>query len=155
MEGHSSQPQQVRTAFPSLIANIGRQWRRAVDVRLQPFGLTEATWLPLLHLARAPRPMRQKDLAASLSLDSSTVVRLLDNLQAAGLIERREEPGDRRAKSIVLTALGRSMVEQVEVVSQEIRRAVLSGLSDGEIAAATETLQHICRTLAAAIESRA
>jgi MarR family transcriptional regulator, transcriptional regulator for hemolysin len=154
MESHQSRRQQARSAFPNLIANTGRQWRRAVDVRLQPFGLTEATWLPLLHLARAPRPMRQKDLAASLSLDSSSVVRLLDNLQTAGLVERREEPGDRRAKTIHLTASGRATVEQVEVVSQDIRRAVLAGLTDGEIAAATETLEHICRTLAAAIEGR-
>ena len=155
MEHQQSRRQQTRHAFPTLIANTGRQWRRAVDVRLQPYGLTEATWLPLLHLARAPRPMRQKELAASLSLDSSSVVRLLDNLQAARLIERREEPGDRRAKTIHLTALGRATVERVEVVSQEIRRAVLSGLSDDEIAAATETLQHICGVLADAIGSRA
>jgi MarR family transcriptional regulator for hemolysin len=40
--------------------------------------------------------MRQKDLAASLSLDSSSVVRLLDALQNSGLIERREEAADRR-----------------------------------------------------------
>lgn len=43
-------------------------WRRAVDRRPQPFGLTEALWLPLIHLGRALVPMRQKDLAASLVL---------------------------------------------------------------------------------------
>src|SRR5471032_1583146 len=98
--------QQLRDGLGSLIALLGRQWRRAVDRRLQPFGLTEATWLPLVHLARAPVPMRQKDLAASLVLDGSSVVRLLDALEAAGLIERREESGDRRAKTIVLTGRG-------------------------------------------------
>lgn len=155
MESHSSGRIERRHAFPTLVAHTGRQWRRAVDVRLQPFGLTEATWLPLLHLARAPRPMRQKDLAASLSLDSSSVVRLLDNLQAARLIERREEPGDRRAKTIHLTAAGRATVEQVEGVSQEVRRTVLAGLSDDEISAATAALQHICQVLGDAISSRA
>ena len=148
------QRQQLRGAFPTLIAHTGRQWRRAVDLRLQPFGLTEATWLPLLHLARAPTAMRQKDLAASLSLDSSSVVRLLDSLQAAGLIERREEAGDRRAKAIALTPLGRSTVERVEVVSQQIRQSALAGLTDDEIAAATETLQRICRSMADAIEQQ-
>src|ERR1700684_803342 len=83
--------QQLRDGFASLIARVARQWRREVDRRLQPFGLTEATWLPLVHLARTPAPMRQKDLAASLVLDGSTVVRLLDALEASGLIERREE----------------------------------------------------------------
>jgi MarR family transcriptional regulator, transcriptional regulator for hemolysin len=154
MIDHRLARERLRNGFPNLIAHAGRQWRRAVDIRLQPFGLTEATWLPLLHLARAPKPMRQKDLAASLSLDSSSVVRLLDNLQAAQLVERREEPEDRRAKTIVLTPLGRATVERVEVVSQQIRQTVLAGLGDDEIATATETLQHICRVLAKAIESR-
>ena len=76
--------------FGRLLSQIARQWRRAVDLRVQPYGLTEATWLPLLRLSRAPEPMRQKDLAASLGLDNSSVVRLLDHLQAGGLVERRE-----------------------------------------------------------------
>src|SRR5579864_8685966 len=95
---------QSHERFGTLIALTARQWRRAVDRRLQPFGLTEATWLPLIHLARAPVPPRQKDLAASLVLDGSSVVRLLDALETAGLIERREETTDRRAKTIGLTA---------------------------------------------------
>src|ERR1700723_2921684 len=101
--------QQLRDGFASLIAQVGRQWRRAVDRRLQQFGLTEATWLPLVHIARVPAPMRQKDLAASLVLDSSSVVRLLDALETSGLIERREENADRRAKTIALTPRGLSI----------------------------------------------
>src|SRR5579862_5414080 len=101
---------ELRDGFGGLVARISRQWRRAVDRRLQPFGLTEATWLPLVHLARAPVPMRQKDLAASLVLDGSSVVRLLDALETSGLIERREESGDRRAKTIVLTAHGLAII---------------------------------------------
>jgi MarR family transcriptional regulator, transcriptional regulator for hemolysin len=85
-------------------------------------------------------PMRQKDLAASLPLDSSSVVRLLDALQIAGLIEPREEAADRRAKTIGLTALGRSTVERVEAVSSQIRQAALAGLTDDEIATATRIL---------------
>src|SRR5882724_2920245 len=101
----------LRESFGSLIALTGRQWRRAVDRRLQPFGLTEATWLPLIHLARAPVPPRQKDLAASLVLDGSSVVRLLDALAGAGLIERQEESADRRAKVIKLTTRGTAIVD--------------------------------------------
>src|SRR5580698_5738404 len=93
----------LRDGFGTLVARAARQWRRAVDRHLQPFGLTEATWLPLIYIARAPVPMRQKDLAAALTLDGSSVVRLLDALVAAELVERREEDGDRRARIIVPT----------------------------------------------------
>jgi MarR family transcriptional regulator for hemolysin len=137
----------VNSAFGSLVAQSARRWRRAVDRRLQPFGLTEATWLPLLRLARAPAPMRQKDLAASLSLDGSSVVRLLDGLQAGGLVERREGEDDRRVKAIVLTALGRKTVDRVERVAREIRDEALADLSDKEVATASRVLEHVCRVL--------
>src|SRR3954452_6311715 len=137
-----------RSGFASLIARAARQWRRAVDRRLQPFGLTEATWLPLIHLARAAEPMRQKDLAASLVLDGSSVVRLLDALETAGLIERREEAGDRRAKTITVTGHGRSIIDQVEAASLAVRNATLVGLSEADLVTATRVLERVCQNLA-------
>ena len=92
--------------------------------------------------------MRQKDLAAALTLDGSSVVRLLDALEASGLIERREEGADRRAKIIVLTARGWSIIEQVEAASREVRNATLAGLSDDELGSATRVLELVCQNLA-------
>ncbi len=140
--------QHLRDGFASLIARVARQWRRAVDRRLQPFGLTEATWLPLIHLARTPAPVRQKDLAASLVLDGSSVVRLLDALESAGLIERREESGDRRAKTIAVTGHGLSIIDQVEAASREVRNATLVGLSIADIEVATRVLELVLQNLA-------
>jgi len=141
-------PRGLRTGFGAKVAQAARLWRRVVDHRMRPFGLTEATWLPLLHLARGPAAMRQKELAASLSLDSSSVVRLLDALEAAGLIERREDDADRRAKAIVLTRLGRATVAKVERVADQVRGDALIGLSDKELATAARVLDHVCGTLA-------
>ncbi|HVY98565.1 MAG TPA: MarR family transcriptional regulator [Dongiaceae bacterium] len=134
--------------FGALVAHTARQWRRAVDRELQVYGLTEATWLPLLHVARAAAPMRQKDLAASLALDNSSVVRLLDALEAAGMIERRADAADRRAKDLVLTRRGQATVAKVEAVSGRIRKDVLAGLSAAELATATRVLDHVCLRLA-------
>jgi MarR family transcriptional regulator, transcriptional regulator for hemolysin len=140
--------QQLRGNFASLVARAARQWRRTVDRRLQPFGLTEATWLPLIYLARAPVPMRQKDLAAALALDGSSVVRLLDALAASELVERREEDGDRRARILVPTRRGLSIAEQVEAVSREVRNAALAGVSDDQLESAAAVLELICLNLA-------
>jgi MarR family transcriptional regulator for hemolysin len=148
MSGPSQTSEQLlRDGIASLIARVGRVWRQEVDRRLQPFGLTEATWLPLVHLARAPAPMRQKDLAASLVLDGSTVVRLLDALEASGLIERHEESTDRRAKTITVTQGGRSIIDQVELASREVRNTALLGLSQAEIESATRALEVIRNNL--------
>jgi MarR family transcriptional regulator for hemolysin len=146
--------EKIRGGFGAVLAQGARLWRRAVDRRLEPYGLTEAHWLPLLRLARAPAPMRQKDLAASLSLDNSSVVRLLDALQQAGLIERQED-SDRRAKAIVLTASGRARVEEVEAVARQVREDALLGLTDQDLETTSRTLAHICRILAPQTKSPA
>lgn len=144
---------QIRETFLALMAQNARQWRRVLDRRLQPLGLTEATWLALLHIARAPDPMRQKDLATSLALDSSSVVRLLDALQTAGFIERLEN-ADRRAKTIQLTALGNATVEQVEVVARDVRQRMLGGVPKKDLETAFRVLTQISAALSAALEQQ-
>ena len=110
---------------------------------MQVYGLTEATWLPLLRIARSEAPMRQNELAASLSLDGSSVVRLLDALENSGLVERCEDPVDRRAKSLALTPLGRRTVDQVERVSQDIRDLVLGEVADDDLARSLRLLETV------------
>jgi len=80
-------------------------------------------------------------------LDSSSVARLLEGLQASRLFERREEARDRRAKTVVLTAQGRSIVEQVDVVASQARQPALAGLTDDEIAIDTRILQQFVSVL--------
>lgn len=132
--------------FGTLLAQTARQWRRAVDRELQPHGLTEATWLPLLHVSRSRKPMHQKDLAASLSLDRSSVVRLLDNLETLGLVERREGE-DRRSKAIHLTEVGKQLVEKVEGIAQDVRERALAGLDDEDIENVLDVLERVCAAL--------
>jgi len=141
----------IRNAFPTAVAQLARLWRRAIDVELQPLGLTEATWLALLHIARSKEAPRQKDLAVSLGLDSSSVVRLLDLLEQAGYIERQEGV-DRRAKTIALTAQGQAVVAQVEKVATEARRRLLKGIPDAEMEAAYSVITRVSETISASIE---
>jgi MarR family transcriptional regulator for hemolysin len=142
-------------AFGALLGRTYRQWRRAADLRLQPFDLTEATWLPLLRIARAPAPPRQKDLAAALFVDGSSVVRLLDNLEQAGLIQRKEGETDRRAKTIHLTPRGRAIADRAETVARRVRQDALAGLSDRDIETTVRVLEHICRVLEDDVETAA
>jgi len=137
----------VRAAFGALLSRTYRQWRRAADLRLQPFDLTEATWLPLVYIARASTPPRQKDLAASMFVDNSSVVRLLDNLEKAGLIQRKEGETDRRSKTILLTPRGRAIADKVETVARRIRTDALAGLSEADIETTLRVLDHVCRAL--------
>lgn len=144
---YSLSPQSPQRHFANLIAQTARQWRRVIDRKLQPFGLTEATWVPLLYLARAEKPMLQKDLAEAIFLDASSVVRLLDNLQNQGFIERREGI-DRRAKEIHLTPHGLERVMEVESMALQVRNQVLSGVKDGELEVMNGMLEQVLASLA-------
>jgi len=98
--------------------------------------------------------MRQNELAASLSLDGSSVVRLLDALESSGLVARCEDRADRRAKSLVLTAHGRRTVDQVERVSQDIRDLVLGEVSGEDLARSLRLLETVRDRLLSLAEAR-
>ena len=144
MDGPS--PPDLRQVFGCRLGHTARQWRRAMDQRLQPFGLTEATWLPLLYVARSSAPKRQNELADRLGIESSTLVRLIDALDRAGLIER-QTCGDRRARTLHITERGRLLVEQVEADAAAASRQILAGLSEAELATALGVFEHICAGL--------
>src|SRR5215831_10534221 len=97
------------TDFGFRVARIARRLRQAIDGELRLLGLTEATWRPLAYVGRLGGGVRQKELATALSIEGPSLVRLLDNLEQRGLIERREEESDRRARGIHLTRAGRDL----------------------------------------------
>jgi MarR family transcriptional regulator for hemolysin len=132
-----------RQRLGGLIGRTGRQWRRVVDLRMQPFDLTEATWLPLIQLSRAVEPMRQKDLAVALALDKSSVVRIVKGLEDAGLITRGEDLEDHRAKPIVITAKGRELADQVEGVSQQLEGELLAEIAPSDLATTRDVLERL------------
>ena len=144
--------EQVRESFVALMSQTTRQWRRVLDEALQPLGLTQATWLALLHISRAPEPPRQKDLAVSLALDTSSLVRVLDALQAGGYIERLEHT-DRRAKTIHLTPFGQETVAHVEQVARATRRRLLAGIAQADLETAHAVVTRIAQALDEALRT--
>ena len=140
-------PESPQQRLGGLIGRTGRQWRRVLDLRLQPFDLTEAAWLPLLHLSRAGEPMRQKDVAAALALDKSSIVRVLRGLEEAGLIVRGEDADDHRAKPIVITAKGRKLADRVERMSRQLEHELLHEIAAVDLATTRDTLERLSALL--------
>lgn len=132
----------------SLIAQVSRQWRQTLDKKLQPFGLTQATWLPLWYMARASEPLRQKDLAKLLAVDGSALVRILDTLEKQQFIYRQEGQ-DRRVKTLHLTDQGQAISEQVGRVGNEVRQQVLGPIDDKDLDTTLAVLQGLLVSLGA------
>lgn len=135
--------------FPALVTTVARQWRRALDIALQPLGLTEATWRALIHTARGTAPMHQKDLARAMGLDNSSVVRLVVALERDGHIIRIEDTVDKRAKQLILTEKGRELSLRVETIAREVRTRLLGNIPETELAIAMNVLNQISAMLSA------
>lgn len=140
----------ARRRFGIHLVGLARRWRRALDQRLAVIGLTDATWAPLVHLAELGDGRCQKELAAAVGIDESTLVRLLDLLVERGLVERQPSPRDRRLKLVHLTPAGHTAVRDIRAKLARIEDQLLEDLSDPEIAQMTAAFDRIDARIRAA-----
>jgi DNA-binding MarR family transcriptional regulator len=111
-----------------------RLWRAShtrITEGLETIGLTPASF-GLLNLLGARSGATQRELGSEMGIDPSTMVSLLDELEAAGLAKRRPHPTDRRARQVVITSKGRRLLEQGRQMTLEVEDEVLGGLNAGE-----------------------
>jgi DNA-binding MarR family transcriptional regulator len=106
----------------------------------------------VLAAASGGEPRRQLSLAQQLGIDRTVMTYLLDDLEQAGLVERKPDPSDRRARLIVPTARGRSVMEDLEARLAAAEREVLGGLEESERLLFRTLLQRVAIT-AGAVES--
>lgn len=132
------------SVFGHVVIQIGRLWRRELDLALQSHGLSEATALPLLLLSRQDC-QRQGTLAEQVGIEGPSLVRVIDMLAAEKLVERREDPTDRRAKTLHITPAGRAKAAEIELVVQGVRANLLSDITPAEL----ETTLTVLRTVEA------
>lgn len=100
---------------PSLgfvISDVARLIRRNFNRRVQHLGLTQAQWQVLAYLARN-EGCRQIQLADVLDMQPISVARIIDRMQAAGWVERRPDPADRRAFNLYLAPKASPILEQM------------------------------------------
>lgn len=114
---------------------LSRAYRGAADKALADYGLSQATAWPVILAGRLGDGVRQGALAEALGVEGPSLVRVLDQLVAAGLMERREDPHDRRARTLHLTVAGHALRAQVEEVLVELRRRVFQGVSESDLEA--------------------
>jgi DNA-binding MarR family transcriptional regulator len=118
-------------SFGFLLYDAARLLRRDFDRRARSLGLTRAQWSVLAHLKRN-EGSKQAAVADTLELEPITLVRLLDRLEAAGWVERRADPTDRRARQLFLTEKARPVLDQLMALAAETRAVALAGFSEAE-----------------------
>jgi MarR family transcriptional regulator for hemolysin len=137
---------QIQAELGLLVSRLARIWRRKADQALSAHGLSEAMATPLLILSRRGKCARQGVLASATGLEGPSLVRLIDLLEAEGLVERREDPTDRRAKMLHITVLGEAKVAEINRVLQRTRADLMKDIPSDDLATTFNVLRRIERT---------
>ena len=143
-------PRNVRREFAFLINDVARLLRTYADQRARQFGMTRAQWAVLARL-ESNEGLKQSELAEMLDLQPITLTRLVDRLCANGLIERRADPDDRRAKRLYLTAATRPLMDRLADLGQDMMGTVLEGFDVATIERMIGELAHAKDNLKGAI----
>jgi MarR family transcriptional regulator, transcriptional regulator for hemolysin len=121
------------------INDVARLLKTYADQRARDFGMTRAQWAVLARVERS-EGLKQCELADTLDLQPITLTRLIDRLCDGGLIERRSDPEDRRAKRLYLTPAARPVLDGLARLGKDIMATVLAGI---EPAAVEQLLVHL------------
>jgi MarR family transcriptional regulator for hemolysin len=133
-----------------LLHDVARLMRWEFERKAQNTGLTRSQWRLLLHLARDDG-MQQKQLVRILDVTAITLTGLLDRLERDGWIERRDDPTDRRAKRVYLTARVKDegVIQNLQAIGAEVRQSAVNGLDKQQVQQLMEALQLMRENLSA------
>jgi MarR family transcriptional regulator for hemolysin len=137
-----------------LIKDVGRLIGVYADQEVRRFGMTRAQWAVLSRLERF-EGLKQAELAEMLDLQPITLTRLIDRLCDSGMIERRADPNDRRAKRLFLTPAAKPLMDRLDVLGDELMATVLEGIEPAETEQVVRHLGSVRENLRRALSNRA
>jgi MarR family transcriptional regulator, transcriptional regulator for hemolysin len=135
-------------SFGYLLNDVTLLIRKHFDRRAVKFGLTRAQWRATKMLYHR-EGMRQTELAESLEMEPIAVGRVIDRLQAAGFVERRPDPKDRRAWRLYVTDQARGVIADMELIARGVRKDAAKGIPVPELEQALGVLNRMKENLQA------
>src|SRR5215468_9220943 len=112
-----------------LLHDVARLMRKRFEQNARALGLTRSQCSVLAHLARHDG-IQQSTLAEILEIEPITLTRLVDRLEAMGLVERQSHPTDRRIRLLRLTEAARPKLADIFAVGAVTRGEAMQGVSD-------------------------
>jgi DNA-binding MarR family transcriptional regulator len=125
--------------FGFLIHDVSRLRRVVVDRSLKPLGITRSQWWVLAFLSRRDG-MKQTALADDLDLTRVAIGGLLDRMESGGLVERRADASDGRARRVFLTKAGAKLVTTIRKSVERVELEILARISEEDLNQAAATL---------------
>lgn len=131
-----------------VLHDVARLLRTRFDQRARAHGMTRAQWVILARLARQPG-ISQNEMAAICEVEPITVGRLVDRLEARGMVERRPDPTDRRVNRLHLLEAAEPILEEINSYRENMLAEITDGLDPAMQAALVDSLLHIKNKLTA------
>src|ERR1700712_2805949 len=128
-----------RELFDELSA-FNRKLRSGFDALVRERGMTLSRARVFFALSKKDG-ITQRELADQLELETPTLVRILDAMEAQRFIERRSVETDRRAKQIHTTEAGKQIAGEVDALAARVRAEILEGISDQDRATALKVIR--------------
>lgn len=129
---------------------MSRAYRAAADQMLAELGVSQATAWPIVAIRRLGEGVRQKAVAEELGIEAPSLVRLLDQLEASGLVARKLDADDGRSKTLHLTDAGRRIADDIDQRLLCFRRTVFKDVSTEDADAFLRVLAALRRNTCAA-----
>ncbi len=129
-----------------LLHDLGRLLRVDADKRARAHGMTRAQWGILLWLERQPG-LSQKELSELLEVEPISVARLVDRLEARGMVERRPDPKDRRIWRLHLCPSAYPELREIHRQRTAMARRLTAGIDSATLDAMAEVLVTMKTTL--------
>ena len=136
-----------KRAIAIKMAIVSRQLRQRFDERVERTGMTRAKWMVIATVASRPGAT-QRIIASLLEVSDVTAGRLIDKVCADGLLERRENPQDRRAYCVYLTPAAQPVLDQMAVVAAEYEADIFAGLEGDDLDAFNVLLDKLAENIA-------
>jgi MarR family transcriptional regulator, transcriptional regulator for hemolysin len=146
-------PVSLNREFAFTVNDVARMLRTYADHKAAQFGMTRAQWVVLARLDRF-EGLKQSELAEMMDLQPISLTRLLDRLSDGGLIERRADPNDRRAKRLFLTPAARPLLEQLSDLGEALMNTALAGVDRETVERMIAQLATVKENLREAIQQR-
>ncbi len=123
----------MKLRFTRRVIFLARRWRNSINDGLREVGQSHARWITLTWVSLLDGKANHRELAQRVGVELPTLIRLLNRLEAEGLVERSALDTHSRAKGVRLTDAGRTVLAELTRISREVRSDFLEGVDEDQL----------------------
>ncbi|HGP0032940.1 TPA: MarR family winged helix-turn-helix transcriptional regulator [Pseudomonas aeruginosa] len=112
---------------------MGGVWRHVAQTALLPYRISLLNSTALLAIAQLGEGTSQRELAEAIGVDTAIVARIINELTASGLVQRRVGDFDQRVRTLWFTEVGRLLPQEIDAALRKARAQILAQVDDRDL----------------------